>query len=108
MDTEELKEIFRDCPTAMSIIKDQIGDVDGTATWYPWDTSAHREATLESVVQEVTDAWDAAGGLKTVGVGDLVGLYLAVKAENIEPSPRMKEYRHVADEAWAIIEEEIW
>lgn len=108
MDTEELKEMFRDCPTAMNIIKDQIGDVDGTAMWYPWDASSHREATPESVVQGVTDAWDAAGGLKTVGVGDLVGLYLAVEAESIEPSARMIEYRRVAEEAWAIIEEEIW
>ena len=57
--TEELKEMFAGCETAQNIIREQIGDVEGRAVWYPWDTERIRPVTPEQIINEVQDAWDA-------------------------------------------------
>ena len=57
--TEELREMFAGCETAQNIIREQIGDVEGRAVWYPWDTERIRPVTPEQIINEVQDAWDA-------------------------------------------------
>lgn len=57
--TEELREMFAGCETAQNIINEQIGDRDGRAVWYPWDSERDDPATPGQIIREVQDAWDA-------------------------------------------------
>lgn len=58
--TKELRGMFAGCETAQNIIREQIGDVDGRAVWYPWNPERVRiSVTPEQIIQEVQDAWDA-------------------------------------------------
>ncbi len=57
--TKELREMFAGCETAQNIIREQVGDVEGRAVWYPWDPERRIAVTPEQIIQEVQDAWDA-------------------------------------------------
>ena len=57
--TKELREMFAGCKTAQNIICEQIGDVEGRAVWYPWDSERRIPVTPEMIIREVQDAWDA-------------------------------------------------
>ncbi len=61
LSTERLVAIFATSPTAQNIIADQIGDHNGIPVWYPWDESHRVPATVEAIINEVQDAWEAAG-----------------------------------------------
>ena len=70
--TEELKEMFAGCETAQNIIREQIGDVEGRAVWYPWDTERIRPVTPEQIINEVQDAWDALPLTRSIEACELV------------------------------------
>ena len=70
--TEELRELFAGCETAQNIINEQIGDVDGRAVWYPWNTEHIRPVTPEQIIKEVQDAWDALPLSRSVEACELV------------------------------------
>lgn len=57
--TKELKEMFAGCETAQNIIREQIGNVEGKAVWYPWDPERRIPVIPEQIIREVQDAWDA-------------------------------------------------
>jgi len=70
--TKELRMMFAGCETAQNIIREQIGDVDGRAVWYPWDTERIRPVTPEQIIKEVQDAWDALPLSRSVEACELV------------------------------------
>ena len=79
----ELREIFAGCETATNIVADQIGDHAGVAIWYPWDRARVRiPATPRGIIEEVQDAWDAAGDLP--GRDEVAALNRIARAECAE------------------------
>ena len=70
--TEELREMFVGCETAQNIIKEQIGDVNGRAVWYPWVPERRIPVTPEQIIREVQDAWDALPLSRNVEACELV------------------------------------
>lgn len=49
---EELKGRFADCEAAMTVIREQIGDRNGIAVWFPWDEGKDLPVTFRSVLKE--------------------------------------------------------
>lgn len=70
---QDLEKIFRGCETALNIIRDQIGDVDGDAVWYPWDETPRVPVIPSSIIDEVQDAWEALPIPRDEVPEDLVG-----------------------------------
>lgn len=79
----ELMAAFEGCETAQSIIDDQIDDINGRATWMPWD--AHGPASAESVAEEALAALQAAEIQgRSVGL-EVISLVRVLTRERIEP-----------------------
>lgn len=90
MQTAELIETFKDCETALNIIADQIGDVNGEATWYPWDP--HGLATPERVAEETLAALVAAEESgASVGL-EMRALVCVLTRERIEPPTGLEDH----------------